>query len=69
MTRTFVVTCSVPATDLDELKLTHVDHTIAVVGPDDFRHDLEFPLEADMSDLDVELYRGVLEVRAPRRAP
>jgi hypothetical protein len=68
MTRTIVLTCPVPCDDLAELKLTPVDHTIAVVGPDGFRHDLEFPLEADMSNLDVELYRGVLEVRAPQQA-
>ena len=39
MTRTFVVTCDVPVTDLDELKLTPLDHTIAVTGPNGFRHD------------------------------
>ena len=68
MTRTIVVNCSVPCEDLTKLELTPLDHTIEVVGPDGFRHDLEFPLEADMSHLDVELYRGILEVRAPRRA-
>jgi hypothetical protein len=68
MTRTIVVTCSVPCEDLAKLELKPLDHTIEVVGPDGFRHDLEFPLEADMSHLDVELYRGILEVRAPRRA-
>ncbi len=67
MTRTIVVTCSVPCEDLAKLELTPLDHTIEVVGPDGFRHDLEFPLEADMSHLNVELYRGILEVRAPRR--
>ena len=68
MTRTIVVTCSVPCEDLTKLELTPLDHTIEVVGPDGFRHDLEFPLDADMSHLDVELYRGILEVRSPRRA-
>jgi hypothetical protein len=66
VTRTLVVTCPVPCDDLGELELTPLDHTIEVVGPEGFHHDLELPLEADMSHLHVELYRGVLEVRAPR---
>jgi hypothetical protein len=68
VTRTLVVTCPVPCEDLARLELTPLDHTIEVHGPDGFRHDLELPLEADMSHLHVELYRGILEVRAPRRA-
>jgi hypothetical protein len=67
VTRTLVVTCSVPCDDLAKLELTPLDHTITVAGPDGFRHDLEFPLDADMSHLDFELYKGILEVRAPRR--
>ena len=67
MTRTIVVTCPVPCDDLAKLELTPLDHTIAVVGPEGFRHDLELPLEADMSHLHVELFKGILEVRAPRR--
>lgn len=65
MTRTFVVTCRVPYTDLDELELTHVDHTIAVTGPNGYRHELELPLDADMERLEVELHKHFLEVRAP----
>jgi hypothetical protein len=68
MTRTIVVTCPVPCEDLDKLELTPLDHTISVAGPDGFRHDLVFPVDADMSHLDVEVYRGVLEVRVPRRS-
>ena len=68
MTRTLVVTCPVPCDDLARLELTPLDHTIEVVGPDGFRHDLHLPPEADMSHLHVELYKGFLEVRAPRRA-
>ena len=68
MTRTLVVTCPVPCEDLAGLELTPLDHTIEVRGPDGFRQDLELPLEADMSHLHVELYKGILEVRAPRRA-
>jgi hypothetical protein len=62
-----VVTCPVPCGSIDELELTPADHTIAVVGPNGFRHDLELPREADMTQLDFELYKGILEVRAPRR--
>jgi hypothetical protein len=67
VTRTLVVTCPVPCDDLARLELTPLDHTIEVVGPGGFRHDLELPLDADMSSLHVEVFRGVLEVRAPRR--
>jgi ferredoxin-NADP reductase len=68
VTRTLVVTCPVPCEDLAKLKLTPQDHTIAVSGPNGFRHDLELPLEADMSNLHVEVFKGILEVRAPRHA-
>jgi HSP20 family molecular chaperone IbpA len=66
---TMVVTCEVPSGQLDELDLTVVGHTVAVAGLDGFRHELEFPEEADMSELTVELFKGFLELRAPRRAP
>jgi hypothetical protein len=68
VTRTLVVTCPVPCEDLAKLELRPLDHTIEVLGPDGFRHDLQLPLEADMSHLHVELFKGILEVRAPRRA-
>jgi hypothetical protein len=67
MSRTFVVTCSVPCSDLDELELTPVDHTIAVTGPNGYRHELELPGEADMERLEVELHKHFLEIRAPLR--
>jgi hypothetical protein len=67
MTRTFVVTCSVPVSDLDELELTPLEHTIAVTGPNGFRHELELPGEADMERLEVELHKHFLEIRAPLR--
>jgi hypothetical protein len=65
MTRTFVVTCSVPVTDLDELTLTPQNHTITVTGPNGFRHELELPGEADLDRLEVELHKHFLEIRAP----
>ena len=33
---------------------------------DRLRHELELPPEADMARLSVELYKGILELRAPR---
>ncbi len=61
-----VVTCHVPCTDLDRLSLTVVDHTVSVAGPGGFRHKLELPPESDMERLGVQLYKGILELRAPR---
>jgi hypothetical protein len=69
VTRTIVVTCPVPCTSIDELTLTPVDHTLDVAGPGGFSHELELPGEADMDRLDVELYKGILEVRAPLSSP
>ena len=65
MTRTFVVTCSVPSTDFAELDLKIVDHTVRVTGPDGFREDLEVPQDADLDRLEVELHKHFLEIRAP----
>jgi hypothetical protein len=65
MTRTFVVTCSVPVSDLGELTLTARDHAVEVTGPNGFRHVLELPGEADLDRLEVELHKHFLEIRAP----
>ena len=65
---TMVVTCAVPCGQLDELDLTVVGHTVAIAGPGEFRHELELPAEADMSALTIELFKGFLELRAPRRS-
>jgi len=64
MTRTFVVTCRVPSAHLDDLDVTHHDHTIDVEGPG-FRHELALPDEADMDRLEIELHKHFLEFRAP----
>lgn len=61
-----VVTCRVPWTDLARLSLSVVDHTVSVAGPGGFRHKLELPPESDMERLGVQLYKGILELRAPR---
>lgn len=63
---TMVVICQVPCADLEDLELVVHDHTIAVTGPAGYRHELELPDEADMRALEVELYKGFLELRAPR---
>ena len=65
---TMVVTCEVPCERLDELELTVAGQTVSVAGPDGFRHELELPEDADMSGLTAELFKGFLELRAPRRA-
>jgi hypothetical protein len=62
------VTCPVPCDDIGKLQLKQLDHMIEVDGPKGFHHDLQLPLEADMSHLHVEVHKGILEVRAPRRA-
>lgn len=61
-----VVTCHVPCNDLERLSLHVVDHTVSVEGPAGFRHELELPGESDMRRLSVQLYKGILELRAPR---
>ena len=61
-----VVTCHVPCTDPEQLSLTVIDHTVCVEGPRGFRHEVELPLESDMRRLSVQLYKGILELRAPR---
>lgn len=61
-----VVTCHVPCSDLDRLSLSVENHTVSIVGPDGFRHELELPPESDMERLGVELFKGILELRAPR---
>jgi hypothetical protein len=67
MTRTFVVTCRVPVSDLDELDLRSQDHTVSVTGPNGYQHKLELPDEADLDRLEIELYKHFLELRVPLR--
>jgi hypothetical protein len=64
-TDTLVVTCRVP---VEHLELDVLEHTVYVTGPGGFAHELELPLEADMDKLEIELFRGFLELRAPRRS-
>ena len=67
MRDTLVVTCRVPVGALEELELTSAGHTLSIVGPAGYGHDLELPIEADMERLEVELHKHFLEVRAPLR--
>jgi HSP20 family molecular chaperone IbpA len=60
-----VITCRVPCTDTADLSLAVDGHQVVVTAPGGFRHELVLPAEADMSGLGVELYRGILELRAP----
>jgi HSP20 family molecular chaperone IbpA len=60
-----VITCLVPCTDIADLSLTVDGHHVVVTAPHGFRHELALPAEADMSRLGGELYRGILELRAP----
>jgi hypothetical protein len=66
VTRTIVVTFPVPCYELSEFELTSEDHTVVVAGPEGFSHELKLPAEADMERLEVELFHGYLELRAPR---
>lgn len=61
-----VVTFRVPCTDLDELSLDVDKHTVSVSAAGGFRHEVQLPPEADMDRLGAELFRGILELRAPR---
>ena len=67
MTESLVVTCRVPVGDMAELELVSADHTLSIVGPAGYRHELDLPPEADMGQLEVELHKHFLEVRAPLR--
>lgn len=67
MRSTLVVTCRVPVDELEELELTSLDHTLSIVGPAGYRHELELPFEADMERIEVDLHKHFLEIRAPLR--
>jgi HSP20 family molecular chaperone IbpA len=59
-----VVTVRVPTTSAADLSITVADSEVRVLGPDGFRHEVTLP-EADLERLQAQLYRGILELRAP----
>lgn len=61
-----VVTCHVPCSDLDQFSLSVAERTVSIAGPGGFRHELELPPESDIERLGVQLFKGILELRAPR---
>lgn len=60
-----VVTVRVPATSARELTIIAVGNVVRVVGPADFRHEVRMT-NADLERLHAQLYRDILELRAPR---
>jgi len=61
-----VLTVAVPTEHVGELAVSVIERTVVVTGPGGFIKQLQFPLEADMGRLHAGLYRGILELRAPR---
>jgi HSP20 family molecular chaperone IbpA len=62
-----VVTVRVPTTSAEELSITAIGSAVRVIGPGDFRHQVTMA-DADLDRLQAQLYRGILELRAPRAA-
>lgn len=61
-----VVTVRVPTCAADELAVRVEEGVIRVAGPDGYRHDVPLPAGADADRLHADLFRDVLELRAPR---
>jgi hypothetical protein len=59
-----VVTVRVPTTSAADLSITVVGNDVRMLGSDGFRHDVTMA-EADLERLHAQLYRGILELRAP----
>jgi HSP20 family molecular chaperone IbpA len=59
-----VVTVRVPAVTARDLTIIAIGNMVRVVGPGDFRHEVTF-VDADLDRLHAQLYRGILELRAP----
>jgi len=60
-----IVTLRIPASARDELAVSRRGHEITVTGPGGYRHTLVLSADADVEHLDVQIYRDVLELRAP----
>jgi HSP20 family molecular chaperone IbpA len=61
-----VVTVRVPICEADQLAVSVGEGVIRVSGPDGYRHDVPLPAGADADRLHADLFRDVLELRAPR---
>jgi HSP20 family molecular chaperone IbpA len=59
-----VVTVRVPTTSAEELSITAIGSAVRVIGPGEFRHQVTME-NADLTRLHAQLYRGILELRAP----
>jgi hypothetical protein len=59
-----VMTIRVPTSRADDLAVTASGGVVRVIGPDDFRHEVAMT-NADLERLYAQLYRGILELRAP----
>jgi HSP20 family molecular chaperone IbpA len=63
-----VVTLPVPTTDARELSVSIDGHVVRVLGPGEFRREVNLPAGADGGRLQAGLFAGILELRAPRDA-
>jgi HSP20 family molecular chaperone IbpA len=59
-----VVTVRVPPTSAADLSITVTGSEVRVLGPQGFRHEVMIPA-ADLERLQAQLFRGILELRAP----
>ena len=59
-----VVTVRVPTTSAKELSVSAIGSAVRVIGPGDFRHQVTMA-DADLDRLHAQLFRGILELRAP----
>jgi hypothetical protein len=59
-----VMTVRVPTTSAGELSITAIGRTVRVIGPGEFRHEVTMA-DADLDRLHAQLYRDILELRAP----
>lgn len=62
---TMVVTVRVPTATPDDLAVTAIGPLVRVIGPGDYRHEVKME-DADLDRLHAQLFRGILELRAPR---
>jgi HSP20 family molecular chaperone IbpA len=63
-----VVTVRVPTCDPDELAVSVEGDVICVQGPKGYWHEVPLPAGADADRLHADLFRDVLELRAPRES-